>query len=152
MMSRLLFYSVFTCSLVRCASPGGITFLGAASGAAVGAGVGLLPDAGPRGKGRAQNVFAGSTIGALLGAGIGFFLEHNAANKSQITLEKTKDPLLNSTRPYPSEPGAPVLVPPRVDGYFVDDQIRGNIFVPGHFEYQIKEPARWRHYEANQDR
>ena len=143
MVSRFLFYLVVACSVLRCASPGGITFLGGASGAAVGAGIGLLPDAGPRGKGRAQNVFAGSTIGALLGAGIGFLIKQNAAKKSQASIEKTRDPLVNATRPYPSEPGAPVLVPPRVDGYFVDDQIRGNIFVPGHFEYQIKEPARW---------
>ncbi len=47
------------------------------------------------------------------------------------------------TQPYTGEPGQPVLVPPKVDARFVDDQVRGNVFVPGHFEYQVR-PARWK--------
>ena len=143
MGTRVIVSMLFICFLSGCASPGGVTFLGAASGAAIGAGMGFLPDAGPRGKGRSQNVFAGSTLGALLGAGIGLLLERNAAKESTVITEKAKEPTLNSSVPALGEPGVPVLIPPRVDGYFVDDQIRGNTFVPGHFEYQIKENARW---------
>jgi hypothetical protein len=37
----------------------------------------------------------------------------------------------------------PNLVPAKVEVRFVEDQVKGNVFVPAHFEYVILEPARW---------
>ena len=39
--------------------------------------------------------------------------------------------------------GKPTLIPAKVESRFVDDQVRGNVFVPAHVEYIIVEPARW---------
>ena len=37
----------------------------------------------------------------------------------------------------------PILIPPRVEARYVEDQVRGGTFIPGHVEYQIIEPAKW---------
>ena len=128
--------------LSSCASPGGPTLMGTLIGAMAGTGMGFVADAGPQGKGRSQNVFAGATIGALIGVGVGFGIEQ-VLKKPAPELAKDKLQAPSSMAPRSTEAGLPTLIPPRVEGQFVDDQVRGNTFVPGHFEYQIKEPAKW---------
>lgn len=129
--------------LSGCATPGGTTFLGTMVGSVVGASVGALADGGPKGRGRTRNIFIGATIGAAIGATTGFFTEPKTDRKNPAPFETLKEPRTDLTAILPNDSAPPILVPPRVDSYFVDDQIRGNVFVPGHMEYQIKEPARW---------
>lgn len=45
-----------------CATSGGYTLIGTLAGAGAGIGMGFVADAGPSGRGRAQNVFAGGTM------------------------------------------------------------------------------------------
>ena len=129
--------------ITGCASPGGNTFFGTVIGSVVGAGIGALAEAGPKGRTRSRNIFIGATIGALAGSTTGLLVERKNEKKALEPFEKPKDAHTDVTLVAPNEPGTPTLIPPLVDSYFVDDQIRGSIFIPGHMEYQIKEPARW---------
>ncbi|MBI4402663.1 MAG: hypothetical protein HY537_00800 [Deltaproteobacteria bacterium] len=124
--------------LTSCATSGKATLLGMGIGAGTGAAIGAFADPGPKGRGRIQNVFIGAAAGGLLGAVTGYFA-HETGHKS----EKGKKDVEKITSSFTGEPGQPVLLPPRVEARFVDDQIRGNVFVPGHFEYFIIENAKW---------
>ena len=75
---------------------------------------------GPKGEGRIQSVHIGGAAGSLLGVGNVIPYEHAINDAVE-----------------------PTLLPPRVEARFVDEQVRGNVFVPAHLEYIIVEPARW---------
>jgi len=131
--------------LSACATGGKSTLLGAGVGSGLGAGIGALADPGPKGRDRIRNVFIGAAAGGLLGAGAGYLAhgvvekhEGEAYEKGKKDGEKTPAPI------YAGNGAEPVLTPARVESRYVDDQIRGNVFVPAHFEYMIVEPARWR--------
>ena len=146
MRTLSLAISVF-CSgslLVGCATGGRSTLFGAGVGAGAGAGIGAMVDPGPKGEGRIRNVFIGAAAGSLIGAGTGYLAHGGIENREKDAFEKGK----KEGKKTPSDfvggsPGEPTLLPPRVEGRFVDEQVRGNVFVPAHFEYVIVEPARW---------
>ena len=142
-MKKAFAYCLLAIYLSGCATPGGTTFLGSLVGSVVGASIGALADGGPKGRGRTRNIFIGATFGAAIGATTGFIAERKSEKKSTEPLDTATTARPDLTTVLPSDSAPPILVPPRVDSYFVDDQIRGNVFVPGHLEYQIKEPARW---------
>ena len=128
--------------LSGCATSGRSTLLGAGAGAGIGAGVGAMVNPGPKGEGRIRNVFIGAAAGSLLGAGIGNFAHEGIEGREKAAYEKGKKEG-TETQAVGGADGAPVLLPPRVEARFVDEQVRGSVYVPAHFEYVIVEPARW---------
>lgn len=126
---------VYTCALfcISCASPGGRTLIGALAGSAAGLATEKIF--------RVRNSQSASFIvllGASAGAATGYYLEPKASTPEVETKELTR-----AMAPFSPTPAPPVIVPPAVDSYFVDDQVRGTTFVPGHMEYKIKEAAKW---------
>lgn len=126
-----------------CATSGRSTLLGAGAGAGLGAGISAMVDPGPKGEGRIRNVFIGAAAGSLIGAGAGYLAHEEIADREKASYEKGKKDAGRPNAVTPGLPGAPVLLPPRVESRFVDEQVRGNVYVPAHFEYVIVEPARW---------
>lgn len=101
-------------------------------------------DAGPNGRARVQNTFTGATIGSLLGAGSGYLIHEKSGKKESLPPAQFQDSRTRQTPPAPvGLDREPVFVPPKVESRYIDDQVRGNTFVPGHLEYQIVEPGRW---------
>jgi hypothetical protein len=139
----LIGLTALTLMLDGCASPGKATLLGAGIGATAGAGVGLMAYPGRDGKYRARNVIIGGALGGLLGAGTGYVANELADKSNKEAYEKGKLDAQKGPGNYTPGTGKPVLIPPRVESRFVDDQVRGTTFVPAHVEYQITEPARW---------
>jgi hypothetical protein len=129
---------IVTLSLSSCASPGGRTLMSTVIGMVVGGAVGAIVDGGATGKNRPQNIFAGSTIGAGVGVATGCTIE-------QLVQHET-DPLKKSLEIKQSNIGSdnfPAVSNTRIEGRFIDDQINGSKFEPGHFEYEIKEAPKW---------
>lgn len=128
--------------LSGCASTGKATLLGSGIGAAVGAGAGLAAYSGKKGQFTARNVIVGGALGGLLGAGAGF-IAHELVDKGEREgFEKGKVES-GKSQSVTANPGKPNLIPAKVESRFMDDQVRGNVFVPAHVEYIIVEPARW---------
>jgi len=117
--------------------------LGAGTGAAAGAGIGALVDPGPKGRGRIKNAYVGAAAGAVLGGAAGYFMHEASAANESAAFEKGKSDGLMKGAKVGGSNNPPNLVPAKVEVRFVDDQVKGNIFVPAHFEYVILEPARW---------
>ncbi|MBI3556390.1 MAG: hypothetical protein HY074_09025 [Deltaproteobacteria bacterium] len=126
-----------------CATSGRSTLLGAGAGAGLGAGIGAMVDPGPKGEGRIRNVFIGAAAGSLVGAGAAYLAHEEVMDREKASYEKGKKDSEKPSTASSAPTGAPVLLPPRVESRFVDEQVRGNVYVPAHFEYVIVEPARW---------
>jgi hypothetical protein len=125
-----------------CATTGRSTLVGAGAGAGIGAGVGAMVDPGPKGEGRIRNVFIGATAGSLLGAGAGYLAHEEIESRERASFERGKKESEKASA-QSSSLGEPVLLPAKYEARFVERQVRGNVFVPEHFEYVIVEPARW---------
>lgn len=144
MKTKIIISTFFLATLITgCATSGESTLTGMGVGAGLGAGVGAIADGGDGGQHRIRNVFIGATAGALVGAGAGY-LAHDAAKKAE------REAFLNGKKEGQKEVHAasdgsrePVLIPPKVEARYIEDQVRGSTFVPGHVEYQIVEQARW---------
>lgn len=129
-----------------CATLAGSLGAAAGTGAILGAGAGLLQYPGRKGEYRLKNILVGSALGALTGGGIGY-LEHNYfKTKEEEAYERGKE----DAQPKPKEVssnsesmGQPQLLPPKTESHWIPDQIRGNTFIPGHFEYVIIQGAHW---------
>lgn len=126
-----------------CATSGRTTLVGSGVGAGLGAGIGAMVDPGPKGEGRIRNVFIGAAAGSLLGAGAGYLAHEEIADREKASYEKGRKDAGASNAAQGSAGSAPLLLPPRIETRFVDEQVRGNVYVPAHFEYVIVEPARW---------
>ena len=144
MRSRKVIAGIFLIAITPgCATSGKSTLLGGGVGAGVGAGIGAMVDPGPKGEGRIRNVFIGAAAGSLIGAGTGYFAHDAIEGREKDAYSKGKKDAESSQPAASGQSGAPVLLPPRVEARFVDEQVRGTTFVPAHFEYIIVEPARW---------
>lgn len=130
-------------SLAGCATSTKSVLFGAGTGAAAGAGIGALVDPGPKGRGRIKNAYIGAAAGAVLGGGAGYLLHETIEAKETAALEKGKAEGAMRAAQAASNGNPPNLIPAKVEVRFVDDQTKGNTFVPAHFEYVILEPARW---------
>jgi len=126
-----------------CASSGKSTLFGSGVGAGVGAGIGAMVDPGPKGEGRIRNVFIGAAAGSLVGGATGYVAHESIDKREKDSFEKGKEDGKKIAPDYQGDIGEPVLIPAKVEPKFVDDQVRGNVFVPKHMEYRIVEPARW---------
>ncbi len=129
--------------LSGCATSAKSTLFGAGTGAAAGAGIGALVNPGPKGEGRIKNAYIGASAGAILGGAAGYLLHETASAKESAAFEKGRNEGLSRAANANGNGQPPNLIPPKVEVRFVDDQIKGNVFVPAHFEYVILEPARW---------
>ena len=128
-----------------CSTTGKSIGAGALSGGVLGAGVGALADPGNAGENRFRNVVIGTAVGSAVGAGTGFMADQYAKNEKVDAYEKGKkdaEEAVNA-RLKSSQSKQPRLLPAKTEAHWVNDSIRSNVFIPGHFEYQIIEPARW---------
>lgn len=141
--SRALSLIILPIMVTACATSGKSTLTGMGVGAGLGAGVGALAEAGPGGQNRIRNVFIGATAGSVAGAGAGYLLHNSKENAEKDAYEKGKKEGSRWQDSGSSGANQPTLIPAKVDARFVDDSVRGNVFVPAHFEYVIIEPARW---------
>lgn len=135
-------------ALSGCATTGKSVAMGAAGGAALGAGAGLIADPGPKGKYRTRNVLIGTAIGGVIGAGAGYIADREIKDSKDDAYKKGKEDALkeNADKQAQYDGGdsrQPQLIPPKTEARWVPDQIRGQTFIPGHFEYVILQGARW---------
>ncbi len=130
--------------LTSCASSGTSALLGMGLGAGLGSGIGAMVDPGPKGRNRIRNVFIGATAGSLLGAGTGYLANEMTENAKKEGYTKGQLDAQTKRPTYSGDPGQPILVPAQVDVQYQEDQVRGNNFIPGHFEYRIVSPSHWR--------
>ncbi len=132
------------CFVPACSTTGRTTLLGMGLGLATGAAIGTAADAGPKARYRTQNVAIGSAIGSVLGAIVAFLFHPNEA---QRPISGTNVPAPAAISDPLTQPNGlttpPIMTPPKVETHFVDDEVVGNKFIPGHFEYQIVEPPKW---------
>ena len=138
-MKCLKFIMAFAMALAisGCESPGKATLLGTGIGTAAGAGVGAFSG------GSAGNIIVGGALGGLLGGGAGYIANDLSEKSNREAYEKGKEDSQKRSSSYVGNPGEPTLIPPRIETRFVDDQVRGNTFIPAHVEYIITSPARW---------
>lgn len=142
----LSYYLAASLACAGCASSGGTTMIGLASGAAAGGAIGVATDQSRRGRYQAQNGAIGAAVGGIVGAFVAF-LAHPKDSKQAPEEAPTKMipgtqiPEYSKNAPQ----GAPVLAPAQVETRYIDDQVRGNTFIPGHLEYQIVQPSQWSH-------
>ncbi len=126
-----------------CATPGEATGLGAGAGAVLGGGVGAIANPGASGKGRIKNIVIGTAAGAALGAGAGYGAQKFIESRENGAFEKGKADGRRRLEEYSSPGEEPSLLPAKIEAVYVDDMVRGNLFIPAHVEYRIVEPARW---------
>jgi phage tail tape-measure protein len=107
--------------------------------------VGALADPGSGGQNRFRNVVIGTAIGAGVGAGAGYMLGEHVRKERDSARAEGKSEAMKDAQAHAAEANstAPRLIPARTEARWVSDQVRGNVFIPGHFEYQIIENARW---------
>ena len=129
--------------LTACASSTKSTLFGAGAGAAAGGAIGALIDPGPKGQGRIKNAYVGAAAGAVLGGAAGFLVHDSIEARESAAREKAKSEGMLKAVQSGANGAPPNLVPAKVEIRFVEDQVKGNVFVPAHFEYVILEPARW---------
>ena len=134
---------ILATQITGCASTGKSVLLGAGSGAAAGGAIGAIVDPGPTGRGRIKNAYVGAAAGAVLGGAAGFLIHDSIESKEAAAREKAKSEGMLKAIQNGSSGAPPNLVPAKVEVRFVEDQVKGNVFVPAHFEYVILEPARW---------
>lgn len=135
----------FLLVLSGCATTGKSIGAGGVGGATLGAGVGALADPGPDGENRVRNILIGTAAGGAVGAGAGYLVDRYVKEGEDEAYKKGKGDVQKEIFDQTSSSNAaqPRLIPPRTEARWIPDQVRGNIFVPGHFEYVIIEGAKW---------
>ncbi len=131
---------------VSCTTLNKSTAAGAGTGAFAGGIAGsLLPgDSSDKPKNVIVGALAGATIGALGGA----LIHKNMEDKEREAFEKGKAASLNgssrgtltsSSRGSSSRRFSPA----KVERRWLDDEVRGNVLIEGHYEQVIVEEGRW---------
>lgn len=145
MIQKIRFLSAIATALAlsACTTSSKSMLFGAGTGAAAGAGIGALVDPGPKGQGRIKNAYVGAAAGAALGGAAGYMMRNSMKARESAAFEMGTSDGLTKASQATSGGNTPNLIPAKVEVRFVDDQVKGNIFVPAHFEYVILEPARW---------
>ena len=128
-----------------CATVGRAIGSGAGAGALFGGGIGALADPGRRGQNRIRNILIGTAIGGAVGAGSGYLTHRLTQNEAESSYKDAKDVGKKEEfeRSTNSSENTPNLIPPRTEAVWVPDLVRGQTFIPGHFEYRIIEGAHW---------
>jgi len=145
-MARLfsrVFSACFLIALCSCSTPFKSSMLGSGIGALAGGAVGAIANGGYHGANRPQNMALGASVGLLVGASLGYLSHQYVEGREQDLQENGKNGT-SATPFYPgTNPNEPMLNPPKIESRYVEDQVRGNVYVPAHWEYQIVEPAKW---------
>lgn len=128
-----------------CSTAGKSIGAGAGMGALLGGGVGALADPGRGGGNRFRNILIGTGVGGAVGAGTGYIAHRLAQDDREESYKKGKDETKKeiTDQAMAGSGSAPSLVPPKTESFWVPDQIRGQTFIPGHFEFRIIEGAHW---------
>ena len=127
-----------------CSSTGKSVGAGAAAGGMLGAGVGAIADPGENGRNRSRNVVIGTAAGSATGAAAGFMVDRSAKDDRETAYAQgSKDGKKEISDQAAYSGSGPRLLPAKTEAKWVPDQVRGNVFVPGHFEYVISETAHW---------
>jgi gas vesicle protein len=130
-------------TLTACSTTTKSTLTGAGVGAAVGGIAGsFLPGAEP------QNVIVGAVAGGTLGALSGALIHKSMEDKEREAFEKgksSKDSNSNRSSTVASGPHSDSkrYVPPRIERRWLDEEIRGNTLIEGHYEQVIVEEGHW---------
>ena len=132
-----------------CSTTGGSVATGSATGAGLGAGVGALASSGGSKAQRIRNVVIGAGAGAIVGGAAGYGLHSLIESRVSEASQKGREDAQKHIDVQFQESGEPYLIPPKTEAIFVDDQVRGSIFIPAHFEYRIVTPARWGRRNGN---
>lgn len=126
-------------ALSGCASANRSAGLGGLLGAGTGAALGGIADPGRKGQYRTRNVVIGAALGAIAGVAAGSAVHNDVENGKREAFLKGRA----SASPQRGQAPAPVLKPAEVESIWVDGYGSGNRWIDGHYEYVIKEPARW---------
>jgi hypothetical protein len=119
-----------------CATKEKTVALGGGIGATGGAVLGSIADPGRNGEFRTRNVVVGAALGAMTGLIAGSVIGDRQEQERKKGFEEGK-----SAAPTPGEP--PKIKNAVVETLWIKGHRSGNRFVEGHFEYVIREPARW---------
>lgn len=114
------------------------------AGAVLGASAGAIGSRTSPHSDRIKSVLIG-TVGGLAVGSVAGHIVHQQSSRSKED-DSSSDPVpapSGGHMPSTTQSGSPTLLPARTEAFFVDDQVRNNVFIPAHFEYRIVEPARW---------
>lgn len=142
---RFFAVCVMAALLSGCSTFGKSTAAGAGTGAVVGgiAGSFLPGDESSKPKNILIGAAAGATVGALSGA----LIHKSMEDKERDAFEKGKSANKSSGRgtvvASGNGSGNRRYIPPKIERRWVDDEIRGNILVEGHYEQVIVEEGHW---------
>ena len=136
-----LFFPIL--ALESCVTPVGSVAAGAGAGGALGAGAGHAVSQGASQGERNRQAAIGAGAGALLGGVAGYIAHGELKERDQRNYEQGMKEGKKSA-PAPAQPARPpLLVPAQTEAVWIEDKVRGNTFIPGHYEYRILERARW---------
>lgn len=126
-------------AMLGCATQSKSVGLGGVIGASTGAVLGGIADPGRNGEYRTRNVVVGAALGGMAGmvAGSVIHNETERQKKEAFLKGRTSAPSAQSTGAMPT------LKPARVESRWIEGHRQGNVWVDGHFEHRIVEPARW---------
>lgn len=134
--SRYATYALILVALNGCATKEKTVALGGGIGATGGAVLGSIADPGRNGEYRTRNVVVGATLGAMTGHVAGSLLADRQEQDRKKAFDQGK-----SAAPVPGEP--PKIKDAVIESQWVKGHRAGNRYIDGHFEYIIREPARW---------
>ena len=140
---KLILLLIATYFIQCCATSGEAAGLGAGTGALFGAGVGAMASPGSSRDGRIKNIAIGAGSGAIIGSGLGYGAQKVIETREKEAFDSGKADGKRMIQDYAPSGQEPNLLPAKVEAIYVDDQVRGNVFVPAHVEYRIAQPARW---------
>jgi hypothetical protein len=122
-----------------CSTPG----KSAGEGALIGGGAGLAAGA-IAGGGHFRNIVIGTAIGGAVGAGAGYLIGNSIQDQKEAAYAQGKTDAKTQAQENEATPSQqPKLIPAKTEAHWVSDQVHGETFIPGHFEYRILQKAHW---------
>ncbi len=138
MYFALIHLVALSLAMVGCATHNKSAGLGGALGAGTGAVLGGIVDPGKNGEYRTRNVIVGAALGGMAGLVAGSAIHNETEKQKREAFLKGK-----ASAPSPQGGTMPTLRPAKVESRWIEAHARGNVWVEGHFEHRIVEPARW---------
>ncbi|MEQ1664557.1 MAG: hypothetical protein ABL927_04190 [Bdellovibrionales bacterium] len=143
---RAIFLGGLIGFLSACSSLSKSTWAGAGYGAAVGGIAGSLVPGGSSSK--PNNIIVGAATGATLGALSGALIHKTMEDHERESFDKGKsEGLLSGSRgrlaSTTSGSGSAHYTSPKIERRWVDEEIKGNVLVEGHYEQVIVEEGHW---------